>query len=47
VIAPLAVKKARLIMELRAAGIIDTRVLSALERVPREVFLPDTFRDRA
>jgi protein-L-isoaspartate(D-aspartate) O-methyltransferase len=43
----LAVKKARLVMELRAAGISDLRVLSALERTPRESFLPETFRDRA
>lgn len=43
----LATKQARLIMELRSAGITDVRVLSAIERVPREVFLPDTFRDRA
>jgi len=45
--AVLANKQARLIMELRAAGITDVRVLGALERVPREMFLPDTFRDRA
>jgi protein-L-isoaspartate(D-aspartate) O-methyltransferase len=43
----LATKKVRLIMELRALGITDARVLGALERVPREAFLPDTFRDRA
>ncbi len=43
----LATKQARLIMELRSAGITDVRVLSAIERVPREVFLPDTFKDRA
>ena len=34
-------------MELRAAGITDVRVLGAIERVPREIFLPETFRDRA
>ncbi len=43
----LATKKVRLIMELRALGITDARVLGAIERVPREAFLPDTFRDRA
>jgi protein-L-isoaspartate(D-aspartate) O-methyltransferase len=37
----------RLIMELRRQGITDTRVLSALERLPREEFVPDAFRDRA
>src|ERR1700690_1754002 len=34
-------------MELRSQGITDARVLGALERVPREAFLPDTFSDRA
>ena len=43
----LAVKKARLIMELRAEGIIDAKVLGAIERTARELFLPETFRDRA
>lgn len=37
----------RLVMDLRAAGIADTCVLSAIERVPREAFVPPTFRDRA
>jgi protein-L-isoaspartate(D-aspartate) O-methyltransferase len=44
---PLAVKKARLIMELRAEGITNAKVLGAIERVSRENFLPDTFLDRA
>jgi protein-L-isoaspartate(D-aspartate) O-methyltransferase len=39
--------KIRLIMELRRQGISNTDVLSAIERVPREVFVPATFRDRA
>lgn len=39
--------KIRLIMNLRQAGIHDTRVLSAMERVPRDVFVPESFRDRA
>src|SRR5215813_1687729 len=34
-------------MELRALGITDARVLGAIERVPREAFLPEMFRDRA
>ncbi len=34
-------------MELRRQGISDTEVLSALERVAREKFVPPTFRDRA
>ena len=32
--------KIRLIMELRRGGISDTRVLGAIERVPRELFVP-------
>lgn len=39
--------KARLILSLRSAGITDTAVLSAVERVPRELFVPETFRDQA
>jgi protein-L-isoaspartate(D-aspartate) O-methyltransferase len=42
-----AEKAARLILELREQGITDDRVLSAIERTPRELFVPDTFRDRA
>jgi protein-L-isoaspartate(D-aspartate) O-methyltransferase len=34
-------------MELRRQGITDTRVLRAIEKVPREVFVPETFRDQA
>ncbi len=40
-------QKIRLIMELRRQGISNTDVLSAVERVPRDVFVPPTFRDRA
>ncbi len=40
-------RKIRLIMALRRAGISDTRVLAAIERVPREVFVPDAFADKA
>jgi protein-L-isoaspartate(D-aspartate) O-methyltransferase len=43
----LATKKVRLIMELRSLGITDARVLGAIERVPREAFIPEMFRDRA
>ncbi len=39
--------KIALVMTLRREGITDTRVLSALERVPRGAFVPDAFRDRA
>ena len=40
-------RKVRLTMELRREGISDTRVLSALERVPRELFVPVPFKDQA
>ncbi|TNE37060.1 MAG: protein-L-isoaspartate(D-aspartate) O-methyltransferase [Alphaproteobacteria bacterium] len=40
-------QKIRLIMELRRQGISSTDVLSAIERVARDVFVPKTFRDRA
>lgn len=40
-------RKIRLIMELRHCGITDTRVLAALERVPREIFVPEPFLDQA
>ncbi len=42
-----AAQKIRLIMDLRRQGINDTNVLSAIERVPREEFIPKTFQDRA
>jgi protein-L-isoaspartate(D-aspartate) O-methyltransferase len=40
-------RKIRLVMELRRAGIADTAVLSAIERIPREAFVPKPFLDRA
>jgi protein-L-isoaspartate(D-aspartate) O-methyltransferase len=39
--------KIGLIMELRGQGITDTRVLSALEKLPREDFVHAGMRDRA
>jgi protein-L-isoaspartate(D-aspartate) O-methyltransferase len=36
-----------LIMELRSQGITDLRVLSAMERVPRERFVPPSFSEQA
>lgn len=42
-----APRKIRLIMELRRSGVGDTRVLSAIERVPREMFVPAPFLDQA
>lgn len=40
-------KLLRLLMELRLAGITDQRVLNAIERTPRDLFVPPTFRDQA
>ena len=40
-------KKIRLVMALRTAGIQDTDVLSAIERVPREHFIPQAMIDQA
>jgi protein-L-isoaspartate(D-aspartate) O-methyltransferase len=40
-------RKLRLLMELRRAGIGDTRVLGAIEKIPREKFVPAAFADRA
>src|SRR5258708_35363732 len=39
--------RVRLVMERRGSGIADTRVLAAVERVPREYFAPAQFRDQA
>ena len=43
----LDVKKIRLILELREAGISDTDILSAIEKIPREKFIPENFRNQA
>ncbi len=40
-------QKIELIMSLRAQRIRDTRVLAAIETVPREMFVPAAFRDLA
>jgi protein-L-isoaspartate(D-aspartate) O-methyltransferase len=42
-----APKVLRLLMELRGQGITDARVLGAIERVPREVFVAPAFKDQA
>lgn len=43
----LEARKIRLVMELRQQGITDQTVLSAIERVPREAFVPESFQDQA
>lgn len=40
-------KRIRLIMRLRQEGITDTDVLSAIEKVPRDEFVPDAVRHQA
>ncbi|HBR69014.1 MAG TPA: protein-L-isoaspartate O-methyltransferase [Rhodospirillaceae bacterium] len=40
-------KRIRLIMHLRTRGITDTNVLSAMERVPRDAFVPREVLDQA
>jgi protein-L-isoaspartate(D-aspartate) O-methyltransferase len=40
-------KRIRLIMDLRTKGVTDTSVLSAMERVPRDEFVPAAVQDRA
>jgi protein-L-isoaspartate(D-aspartate) O-methyltransferase len=40
-------KKLRLLMELRRAGVGDARVLGAIEKIPREKFVPVSFEDQA
>ena len=42
-----ATRKVRLLLQLRRAGIGDSRVLGAIEKTPRELFVPDTFEDQA
>lgn len=43
----LAARKIRLIMALRRGGVSDTAVLAAVERIPREDFVPESFQDQA
>ena len=43
----LDVRKIRLILELRESGISNSNVLSALELIPREKFIPENYRNQA
>ena len=43
----LDVRKIRLILELRESGINDSNVLSSIEKIPREKFIPINFRNQA
>ncbi len=40
-------RKIQLVMELRNKGVRDTRVLDAMERIPREAFVDERFRSEA
>jgi protein-L-isoaspartate(D-aspartate) O-methyltransferase len=40
-------EKAQLILQLRSAGVRDDAVLEVLEKTPRELFVPETFRRHA
>jgi protein-L-isoaspartate(D-aspartate) O-methyltransferase len=42
-----SVEKVELIMRLRAEGVRDTRVLEAMEKVPRELFVGEGFEDQS
>lgn len=42
----LATRKIRLILDLRRRGITDTSLLAAIEKVPREGFVPEAFADK-
>jgi protein-L-isoaspartate(D-aspartate) O-methyltransferase len=44
---PTDANRIRLVLGLRSAGITDAAVLGAIEGVPRERFIPETFRDQA
>ena len=37
----------QLVMALRGGGITDAKVLAAIERTPRDLFVPDRFQDQA
>jgi protein-L-isoaspartate(D-aspartate) O-methyltransferase len=40
-------RQARLVLGLRSAGVSDTRVMSAMEAIPREMFVPKAFHHHA
>ena len=43
----LDVRKIRLTLELREAGISDSKVLSAIENIPRDIFVPENFKNQS
>jgi protein-L-isoaspartate(D-aspartate) O-methyltransferase len=40
-------RMARLILALRSQGVVDAKVLNAIEKTPRELFTPELFKERA
>jgi protein-L-isoaspartate(D-aspartate) O-methyltransferase len=40
-------RKARLVLSLRSNGVTDPQVLNAMERTPRDLFVPNLFQERA
>ncbi len=40
-------RRARLVLGLRSGGVVDPKVLNALEKTPRDLFVPDLFHERA
>ena len=40
-------EKAKMMLDLRQGGVIDVGVLEAIEMTPRDMFLPDTFKQQA
>jgi protein-L-isoaspartate(D-aspartate) O-methyltransferase len=40
-------RTARLILALRSQGVTDPKVLGAIEKVPRDLFVPELFQDRS
>jgi len=40
-------RMARLILALRSQGVVDAKVLNAIETTPRELFTPELFKERA
>jgi len=40
-------RMARLILSLRSQGVTDPKVLGAIERTPRDLFVPELFQDRS
>ncbi len=40
-------RRARLVLNLRSAGVTDAAVLNAIEKTPRDLFVPHLFKERA